>query len=266
MGTQRLVGFSRAWTWAGATVRGTSHEKLGEPRQDSAAAAEIPSHEGSVLALVVCDGAGSASKGDVGSRTACLAAHSIIRSYLNSGNRISQLDRRIGETWLLEIRRQVSAKSQMLGLPIRELATTLTIVMASESHTFILAVGDSPCVIHNGSKWLAPIWPMRGQYANQTFFITQDPIPLWDCAIVESQIDRIAALSDGIDKLVLHDRDREVFAPFFDGIFDGLQSVEGLGRSRQFSHGMTAFLTSKRINDLTDDDKTLIVAARRAKP
>ncbi|WP_209428461.1 protein phosphatase 2C domain-containing protein, partial [Pararhodobacter sp. SW119] len=83
--TERLVEICREWTWAGATVQGTSHDKAGEPKQDSAAAAEVASQDGSVLVLVVCDGAGTALKGDVGSRTACLAAHTLIRSCFGSG-------------------------------------------------------------------------------------------------------------------------------------------------------------------------------------
>ncbi|WP_209428473.1 protein phosphatase 2C domain-containing protein, partial [Pararhodobacter sp. SW119] len=180
--------------------------------------------------------------------------------------RVSQFDRRQAEEWLSEIRGRVAGKAKDLNLPTRELATTVTIALASRSHTFIVAVGDSPCVIHDGTQWLAPIWPMRGEYANQTFFITQDPIPSWDCALIEAKIDRLAILSDGIDKLVLRDRNREVFAPFFDGIFKSLGGHETVGRNRALSLDLKAFLASSRVNELTDDDKTLIVATRRARP
>jgi hypothetical protein len=103
---------------------------------------------------------------------------------------------------------------------------------------------------------------MRGEYANQTFFITQDPIPSWDCALLEAKIDQIAVFTDGIDKLVLRDRNKEVFAPFFDGVFKDIIGPDTMGRNRDFSRELSSFLASSRVNDLTDDDKTLIVAAR----
>ena len=65
--------------------------------------------------------------------------------------------------------------------------------------------------------------------------------------------------------MVLRDRNREIFSPFFDGVFNAIGVADSVGRNREFSHELTTFLASGRVNDLTDDDKTLVVALRKAR-
>jgi hypothetical protein len=252
----------RSWTWAGASVRGTSHLTSGDPKQDTAAVAEYLSLEGSVLVVVVCDGAGSASRSDLGARIACLTAHSLVRSYLENEQSICDLNESLAHEWLLTIRKRLFEKSQSLDVSVRELATTISIAILGRCSSVLIVVGDSPCVIYDGDKWVAPIWPMNGEYANQTYFVTQDPIPVWKFTHIENAISKVAVFTDGIDKLVLRDRGKEVFDPFFDGIFGGLEGSDGVYRNREYSKDLESFLSSDRVNNLTDDDKTLVIASR----
>ena len=70
MGRGRLIMAS--WTWAGASCKGTSHAIQGTRRQDALVCSTA---SGSLqLIAILCDGAGSASKGGEG---ASLVARSI---------------------------------------------------------------------------------------------------------------------------------------------------------------------------------------------
>lgn len=250
------------WVWAGASVQGTSHIATGIPKQDSAAFAEYRTGVNSVAVAVVCDGAGSAAHSEVGSRLACQCAQSLIGRQLASNASVGTINRALAEAWISEIGNALLQKAQDLGKQIKDLATTITIVIAGDDATVVIMVGDSPCVVHDGKAWLAPIWPMRGEYANQTYFITQMPIPVWDFAKIDNRIEKFSVFTDGIDKLVLKEKSREVFQPFFDGLFDELGSSQSNGRDRTCSTNLGSFFDSDRVNALTDDDKTLIIARR----
>lgn len=250
------------WTWAGASVLGTSHEGNDLPKQDYAATAEYESAQGPVLAIVVCDGAGSAACSHIGARTACLSLHSLIRSYLSQNGLVRNLNEQKSEVWLNEVRRQILTLTQTTDLALREFATTVSVALLADDSLFVLMVGDSPCVFYDGTNWFSPIWPMRGEYANQTYFVTQDPLPFWRCVTLKTSLAKAAVFTDGIEKLVLREGKKEIFDPFFNGLFEDFPKVGLKGRDREFSDGLKSFLSSARVNNLTDDDKTLVIAAR----
>lgn len=215
-----------------------------------------------MIVVVVSDGAGSASRSDVGSRLACHSAHTLVKEHFAKKLPITTIDKALAETWLSDIRQKLAEKALALGVPLRELATTISIAIVGNESTILIVVGDSPCVVHDTGTWLAPIWPMRGEYANQTFFATQDPIPIWDFLRIDRRIDKVAVFSDGIEKLVLKDKGKVVFQPFFDEMFKGFPTIGKGGRNRPYSGDIREFLASDRVNSLTDDDKTLIIATR----
>lgn len=250
------------WTWAGASERGTSHETTDDPKQDTVAVAEYSDGAASVMVMVVCDGAGSAKFSDIGSRIACYSAHRLIRSHIEDGKSISSIDKDLAEKWLLNIRQNIVAKCDSLETPPRELATTITIAILGVEFAILLMVGDSPCVLHNDGSWIAPIWPQRGEYANQTYFVTQD-LPLrFEFSTIRKKINRCAIFSDGIEKLVMREKGKQVYQPFFDSAFHELTSDASAGRNREISRNISRFLSSDRVNQLTDDDKSLAIASR----
>src|SRR6185437_11768117 len=69
MGSRRM---NSQWTYAYASVIGSSHLKTGAPCQDASVCRLLQSPDGSnVLVAVVSDGAGSAEKAEEGSLLAC---------------------------------------------------------------------------------------------------------------------------------------------------------------------------------------------------
>lgn len=251
------------WSWATVTVRGASHVEANEVNQDSVFAGAFDSTDGPVFVGVVCDGAGSAKYSHLGSRTAVAKAAELAEEYLAGGHSVNQLCDAVAETWLRSVRRELVARAGRVGAEPEDLASTLTMVLAGVDDTVIIQVGDCVCVVDMETCWDVPVWPMKGEYANQTWFVTQDPLKSWKMERLPRGIDRVAVISDGLERLVLFPRKREVFQPFFESVFGGFGKTDTAEECERFISSMARFLDSGRINDLTSDDKTLAIAVRR---
>ncbi len=115
-------------------------------------------------------------------------------------------------------------------------------------------------VVHHNESWHPIFWPQSGEYANQTWFITEpnfEEALLLD--VVEGPIDRLAMFTDGLQRLALHEATRSVHAPFFIPLFDRLASVSDAALLEQ---PLRKWLDSEAINQRTDDDKTLLLTMR----
>jgi hypothetical protein len=101
----------------------------------------------------------------------------------------------------------------------------------------------------------------HGEYAATTFFVTDDPSPKLRLTRHVGRYTDIAVFSDGIERLVLDFASKKAFGPFFDRMFNPLAGCQP-GRNRALSRSLHDYLSSKSVTNLTDDDKTLILAKR----
>jgi hypothetical protein len=115
----------------------------------------------------------------------------------------------------------------------------------------------------SAKDWHAPTWPEGGEFASTTFFLTDESEPKLRFTTTESAIDVVAAFSDGLERLALDFKARAPFGKFFDGISTPLLGKSGVGRDRDLSEKLKAFLASPQVLSRTDDDKSLVVAVRR---
>jgi hypothetical protein len=105
-------------------------------------------------------------------------------------------------------------------------------------------------------------WPDRGEYANTTHFVTEDDaVEHLQFETVKRRVVEAALLTDGLQSVALNYQQRIAHEPFFKGLFAPLRTAEE-GRSRELSDSLAAFLASPRVNEKTDDDKTLVLASR----
>jgi hypothetical protein len=65
-----------------------------------------------------------------------------------------------------------------------------------------------------------------------------------------------------LQTIALNYQRQRAHEPFFKGLFAPLRTAEE-GCSRELSLSLVAFLSSQRVNEKTDDDKTLVLASRR---
>jgi hypothetical protein len=249
------------WKIVTGQATGTAHEKLRVPCQDRVAC--ILSHEHAAFIGAVADGAGSASLAHVGAE---LAVQVITASAL-LGVRAERhdLDRVLWDGASLA-RTRIFEEAASRGVPARELACTLLAVVATPAGGAALQIGDGVIVVRDlGEAWQWLFWPQKGEYANSTFFLTDD------AALAEAQVAPlpydvrdIAMLTDGLESLALHYATRTAHAPFFRGAFANVYSSPEQGELVGLSAALSDFLRSPAIRSRTDDDVSLLLATCRA--
>lgn len=249
------------WRWAGARSIGTSHLKNGTVCQDFACAKEFQTDQGPTFVAIVSDGAGSASRAEVGSRTACASFLRSCQNYLRLRT-LSSLDEDTIWDWLDATREAINAKAQTAGLRPRDYAATLVAVLTGPDRTVVVHVGDGAAVIKRSDSevWEVPSWPYQGEYASTTAFITDDPQPRVTISFIEAAVDEFALFSDGIERLVLDHVARIPHSPFFNRMLAPLKMLEEPGASKDLSLALRAYLDSDQVCERTDDDKSLILA------
>ena len=240
---------------------GSAHEKLGLPCQDRFEC--IASNEHATFIAAVADGAGSASLAQIGAELAVevITASSLLG--VRAGRQ--DLDRVLWDGASLA-RTRIFEEAAARGVEARELACTLLAVVATPVGGAALQIGDGVMVVRDlGEAWRWLFWPQKGEYANSTFFLTDDtaldeakltPLPY--------DVQDIAMLSDGLESLALHFATRTAHAPFFRNAFANVYSSQEQGELLGLSAALSSFLRSPAVRARTDDDVTLVLATRRS--
>jgi len=189
--------------------------------------------------------------------------------FLQSGGSINQITLSIVSDWLEDFQSEILNLSNESGLSPRDYACTfLTAIIGPEDSVFA-QIGDGAIVISvpdSPDEYNYVYWPQKGEYENMTFFAT-DPGANNKLAFgyQKGVIEEVALFSDGLERLALNFTQQEPHAPFFRPMFVPLRSteVDETGMAQQLSLALQQYLASDKVNDRTDDDKTLILATRR---
>lgn len=259
-----------AWRYARASVTGTSHDRSGRPCQDTGVCTVFDRPGvGHVLVAAVSDGAGSAAHSDLGSAFACWHFVDWIERLYRLGCSAADLSADRARTWLAAFQRAIADRAAVLDLAPRDFACTfLGAVVESEIAVFF-QIGDGVIVLSDdleSDSYVHFVWPETGEYANTTFFATgSDAAHHLRFDKIARPVDEVALLTDGLQGLALRYESRLANAPFFRPFFAAVRG-EPAGESAGLSRSLAAFLGSPRVNDRTDDDKTLVIATRRAQP
>jgi hypothetical protein len=143
--------------------------------------------------------------------------------------------------------------------PIRELASTLLVLVASDAGIAVLQIGDGAIVVKTFSDtFVALTIPPQTEYINETVFLVSSS------AIEKMQIKtfgkvkQVALMSDGLQMLALEMKERKPFEPFFRNIFRFAYNSINLDTSNR---QLMNYLVSDRVRSKTDDDITLFLAS-----
>ena len=247
------------WNVIGASAAGTSHIKNGIPCQDTHQYRQM---ENGLLLIAIADGAGSAARSQEGAVCAVEVATQTLIDCL--ADTIPQ----DGTQWeYLLIDAFSNARKAIIGLAQteftvpREFATTLTLVIADHQWLVTGQIGDGVVVAQfpDGDLTVATR-PQRGEYANETYFLTmEDALDHVEGCVYPRCIQALAVMTDGLTRLAMNMPDNQPHAPFFRPL---LAFPVGKGDEANAFEQLLAFLDSDRVNARTDDDKTLVLAAR----
>lgn len=256
----------RGWRIAAASAIGTSHAKLGTPCQDAHVIKTFADKDGEdVLVVVVSDGAGSAAKAEVGSWLTCSTVAEAAEVYLIDGGKVGDIGLDVAQSWVGMVQQAVGLRAEDDGCVPRDYACTMLVAVVGHDAAAIMQIGDGATVVSDDDGWCWVHWPQHGEFANMTNFVTEASAEeklAFD--LCRRRIDEVAVFSDGIERLVLHEASKTVFAPFFDRMFPAVRALEAEGLDARLSDSLGGYLDSKAINEKTDDDKTLVLATRIA--
>lgn len=243
------------WVALGESVTGTAHRARNLPCQDAFRYRTIGT-TGEWLAIATADGAGSASHSDIGATLVC-------DEFVQ---RVEKLDpdslfTREGMTRLFaDVRIALHDKAECLDVRSRELACTGLFAFLGPTTAAFGQIGDGAIVIGHGETLRTIFWPEPSEYANATDFLTDEHFAdVIQFHTMSEPIHEVALLTDGLQRLALDFAARSVHLPFFRPLFDHLRTTTD---PESLVEPFRNFLDSPRINERTDDDKTLVFAVR----
>ena len=153
------------------TRTGDNHQARGIPNQDYACYAILPNDMGVIAA--VSDGAGSAPLAQTGSTTAARgAAERAWKTALRLGHCPDPII--CVQEGFRAARKALEAKSRLQGRPLDDYHATLIVGAITRSRAAVAHIGDGASIVRTAGVHKMLTIPARGQYANETFFITMD--------------------------------------------------------------------------------------------
>ena len=247
------------WRVVAASVTGTSHAKTGLPCQDShSIGGKTPDD---LLIAAVADGAGSAALSDTGSEIAArTATRTVARlARLHIAPFYEAIIKEILEGAVRAARAALETEARQQERALRDFATTLIVAICTPDMTAAAQIGDGAAVTSHEDEYTLFSAPQRGEYANQTNFITshgwQDTLQI---SAQRGGIRRLAMFTDGIQSISLNAAASNTpHAPFFDPLFNWAEKQES---EQTAGNSLKNFLSSSRVTDRTDDDLTLLLA------
>lgn len=253
----------RGWRTLAASVAGTSHASAGLPCADACAARVLrPRKGGSLLVAVAADGAGTSERAPEGAQLACEAVLRRARRWAAGGADLSTFGREAFLPWLGAARARIAAAARAEERQSRDFSCTLLVALVGEARAAFFQIGDGAIVYRSADGAYVPaLWPQSGEYANCTWFVTDDDAAERVQWATAEGVDEVALLTDGLQGLALRFGTREAHGPFFEPMFARLRT-EREGQPRGLRDELRAFLGSAPVNQRTDDDKTLVLATR----
>jgi hypothetical protein len=184
-----------------------------------------------------------------------------MRKHLNKSDSVT--DENLWE-WVDASRDVITHVAERREVARRDFAATLISVVSDGNETIIAHIGDGSVVakVETGG-WQALSWPSHGEYASTTFFITDDPKPRLQITRFREPLTRLVAFTDGLERLALDFTNGVPFEPFLDAVSTPVAQSQAAARDGNLSRALREFLNSARVNERTDDDKTLLVAVLR---
>ena len=251
------------WRIAFASSTGTSHLRLNKGCDDSCSAEVLRGAENEVVILCVADGAGSAARASEGAQEVCNCFLKLCRNIVETGGAFSgATEHRIREDWICQLRNVLVNKACEEGAELRDFATTFLGAVITDDGCIFLQIGDGAIVaseIQTPDDYTVICWPQHGEYANTTSFLTDvDAAIAADVTLLQRTIARVILFSDGMERLLLDFANHSAASRPISQLISPLLTEP----QTDLNQGLRSLLDSPGVNARTDDDKSLVLAAR----
>lgn len=253
------------WRIAHASAIGLAHINQNTQCQDRFACRTVKTAgEGEVLIAVVADGAGSTSDGQTGAEIACETFTEQIAGLLAVKDAsLKSLTPDFGRLWISYFQSKISETAEQNKKELRDYASTLVGAVVGKNSAAFFQIGDGGIVFSaSGAResYRFAIAPVESEYVNVTDFITDETAAEnLRFELVEEPIEDLILFSDGIYAVAVDYQKGEPHEPFLMPMIAPLRNgANGNGLNEKLEN----FLSSPKINEKTDDDKTIILASR----
>lgn len=265
------------WKAIACSAKGTSHDKTGSPCQDYADFIRVndsgeADNNGDIAIGAVCDGAGSCKHSDIGSQLAVKKTLQYLQGWLKwLKEEKKDLSEPISEDSahnifgknLAKVQEAFRVKAQEMACYSKDFSCTLLVVVATPKWLAAMQIGDGFIVIRQPdlkdklSEYKLLFQPIKGEYANQTTFITaSNALQVMQVKVLPGPQQFIFASTDGLERLaIVIGKESKPHPPFFDDFRDAIKTRSEA--EEKISTG--EWLNSAKVNKRTDDDKTILL-------
>ena len=250
------------WKYAFTAAIGASHLATNEDIQDNCSVAELDICGEKYLLCAVADGAGSAKFSNISSKYICNFFIRKAKIWLKN-NSISNITRDVISFWFSLFQKVINRAARIYKIDnIKQFATTLLFVILSSKTNVFVQIGDG-IIAKGDDKTLNCVFlPQNGEYLNTTFFATDKNISeLFLYEKNNDKVKRLVMFTDGIEIISFDFSSNKPHIAFFNPLFSHLLESDSFGFNKNTSDFLTGFLNSSRVNQRTDDDKTLVIAS-----
>lgn len=241
----------------GASVIGPLHIQKNILCQDACAYEFSPFGWG---AIAVADGLGSASKSEIGAKTAVGAAIQAIKAIIEGKMKEEINLHDTAREAVNFARKELEEKAIEEQCNLRDLATTLIVVIILENNIAVAHIGDGAVVAKKDEGLILVSGPGESEYVNEVVPLTSKG---WEefLKIIPrvSDIEYVAVFTDGCQRAALRkiQNDLEPYNRFFAPLFSYAKELDDLSMGEQ---DIRDLLASQKISEHSEDDKTLVIS------
>ena len=240
----------KAWRIYAASAIGKGHIDGGIPCQD--AFSQVSGDEWVVA--VVCDGAGSAAKSEIGSRACADAISSFLAKCV--GDPTAVCERSIVERAVEAARAGIDGHAVALNVSSRELACTLVGAVLHGQGGYLFHIGDGMAVVELAEGPPVLSLPENGEYSNETYFVTDADWQAHLRVVPFSGVIRcLTLMSDGPMPFAINRERTGLFDPYMAPV----KSFLSTAGEAEGSEALQATLLDERTWSITSDDKTILL-------
>lgn len=239
-------------TWVtGACAVAKQIKKVGHVCQDAFAVEKIGDNQ---VIAVISDGAGSVPMAKEGAALAVNKAMAYMKRFdLNDlSDRTMQQLHHIPTLVRDAIRKEAEKKKQ----DPNDYASTLIAVAFMPDRLIGLQVGDGFLVSGIQDEYDLIFSGKKGEYVNETNFVTDDTLDV-QCFVQREPIDFVALATDGLEHVAIDQRLNEAHIGFFKPFDMFLQDNP---KKKMIDSELEKFLKSERLQQRSNDDRTLVIA------
>jgi len=245
------------WKVVASSVPGTSHREQNIPCQD----AYQWSVENNILIAVVSDGAGSASKSDIGSQVVSNTITEHMQGFCSDQNKMSDSDFLKQEiTNAIEKARKLLLAENNEAL-LEDYYATIVGCICTPTVGLFFQIGDGLGAAVYNNDWQNCIMslPENGEFSDQTYFYTQDN---WQehlrFSAFDPEVQYLILMSDGAMSFAAAKQLKGLESKFMVPVSHYLEQND----QQQGNTALESTLDSPKTYSITGDDKTLLWVAR----